>query len=64
MELKTTYIANKMQAPISKALNYAGVAVCFCVWVLQKRSKTLQGKRSLTEPTDSLVFQTLIFHSS
>lgn len=53
-ELKSTYIANKMQASISKALNYAGVAFCFCVWVLQKRSQALQGKHKLVEPIGSL----------
>lgn len=43
-ELKSTYIANKMQALISEALNYTGLVVCFCVWVLQKGSQVLQGK--------------------
>lgn len=40
-ELKSTYIASKMQALISKALNYAGLAVCLFAEVLQVTSQGL-----------------------
>lgn len=48
-ELKSTYIASKMQALISKALNYAGVAVCLFAEDLQITSQGLQGKDRLLD---------------
>lgn len=48
-ELKSTYIASKMQTLISKALNNGGIAVCLFAGVLQTTSQGLQGKDRLLD---------------
>lgn len=43
-ELKSTYIARKIQALISKALNYAGFAACSFAKVLQITVKVYRAR--------------------